>query len=683
MSTNVNNSVLISSNLRVYGGNEQTTPVPNEGTTVQMGETSRIVRPDAQTAQTLGPGEQPFPNAINPNTTTDVTARLGVPNASEQPQPIESRTVVAANQARAQPKSFKFTFKQLLVICDGDYNVGEIALDKNGKLTKINNHVTMGFLNKTVTSPADNARLRQQVYDCIVDRFGDDLDQDAKDKLKDILFGEGRSAQSLSRDELKCLLVGGLRNGLLRDDLNALKDGMAEIRNFKLGRWEESATWQSSRDELIGKGWADPSNDQIRSRYLLHMKNVIKGLDTVSGQEVRGPGDGMIASAISKKVNLDSVCAVSVNAKRDVVRNVLRPLADELKGQFADTPYGQKSIVDLRNRIRSVRLECEKFVDREGALKPVLDNERQMFKNMCIYKDDFAALVTAAGEQTDAQDVSDADKLKADFCDKLLKLTGDFCNSRFDRMDGPHTNPATALEANGNPKAKTYLRQSFYSFDFQGKKNTRGTNFCFMNSVINSVLASNNAKAKGKLAEMFTPDGFKLYDGNGELREHTYFNPALSKDGNISFYEQSLNNHFKLLKGQQYNYSAGESQDAAKALGMREVDQEHKFSFVVPTDEEGKEITDPQVLKERQKAYVDELNGHLRSGRFAVLNEGSHFVAITGVELLKNGLVKMSIVDDRADVFGKFEYDRMYTFDQFKNYSAQIDVLSWPDTEGK
>ena len=329
MASTVNNNILISGNPQVYGGNEQTTPVPNEGVPVQMGDTARVVKPDTQTTPSVGQGGQPFPNAVDPNVTANATAQLGVPNASEQPQPIESRTVVAANQARAQPKSYKFTYKQLLDICYGDYNVGEIALDKNGKLKKINNHVTMGFLNKTVTSPADNARLRQQVYDCIVDRFGANLDQDAKDKLKDILFGEGRSAQSLSRDELKCLLVCGLRDGLLHDDLNALKYGMAEIRNFKLGRWEESATWQSSRDELIGDGLANPPNDQIRSQYLMHMQSVIKGLDTMKVQNVRGPGDGMIASASSKKVNLDNVCAVSVNAKRDVVRNVLRPLADE------------------------------------------------------------------------------------------------------------------------------------------------------------------------------------------------------------------------------------------------------------------------------------------------------------------------------------------------------------------
>lgn len=701
MATNVNGNIPIPGNTQVYTGNEQETTVPGGSTTIQMGDASHVVAPDTQTPQPLGQGGQPFPNTVDPNVTANATTQLGVPNTPAQPQPIENRTVADANQtgatnqttaagqAKAPPKSYKFTFKQLNDICNGEYNVGEVALDKNGKLTKINNHVNMGFLNKTVTSPADNARLRQQVYDCIVDRFDANLAQDVKDaltnNLKDILFGEGRSTQSLSRDELGYLLRAGIEHEFLLSNPDALKAKMSEIRNFKLGRWEESATWQSSKDELFLERNSDPSNDRIRSRYLLHMRRMIKGLDTVNGQEVRGPGDGMIASAISKKVNFDNVCAVSVNAKRDVVRNVLRPFADELKGQFADSPYGLKDVVSLRHHLR-VRLVALDGMSLE-AVEPTLNASRNFefgkYGNASIYKDDFAALMSAAVEQVDAQDVSDADKLKKAFCNKLMELTENFCKSRLDRLNGPNTNPAKALQANANPKSKTktYLRQCFYSFDHQGKKNTRGTNFCFMNSVINSVLASNNKKAQEKLAGMFTENGLKLYDNNGELQEHKYDNPALSKDGNVSFYEQSLNNHFKLLNGQQYDYSAGNSFDAAKALGMREVEQEHKFAFAIPMDDNGM-ITDPHVLKERQKAYVDELNGHIRSGKFAVQADGNHFVAVKGVELLKNGLVKVSIVDDRADFSGKFEYDRMYTFAQFQAFSAQIDVLSWPDTEG-
>ena len=653
--------------------------VSETGNQVQLGETTHTVATNPQATQNIAPGGQPFPSSVDTNVTTNVTTQLGVQNTPVQPQPIENRTVAAAGQTTAagqanapRPKAYKFTFAQLKAICNGDYNVGEVALDKNGKLTKVNNHVTMSFLNKTVMSPAANARLRQQICDCIVDQFFANLAQDVKDaltnNLKDILLGEGRDSQSLSRDELKYLLHSGLEGGLLHENLGALKSGLAEIRNFKQGHWEGSATWQSSKDELIGEGNADPSNDRIRSRYLLHMRSMIKGLDTVEGQQVRDPGEGMIVSAALKQGNLSNVCAVSVNAKRDVVRNALRPFAEELKRQlFADAPNGQKSVVGLRRHVHVNELTFG------GVPEDILNNavnrdlrlDSETFGGVCIYKDDFAALVTAAVEQVNVQDVSNEDRLKSNFCEKLMELLKNFAKSRLDRLNGPHTNPAKAL------RAKTYLRQSFYSYDKGGKKTTVGTNFCFMNSVINSVLASNNAKAKAKLAEIFTENGFKLYNNNGRRQMHTIDNGLLSKDGNISFYEQSLNQHFKLVKGQNYDYSAGDNADAEKVLGMRKVN--------LP-EQEGVAYGDPSKYKANLTTFLNTLNGHLRSGRFVTYCDGSHFVAVKGIELLKNGAVKMSIVDDRANEKGKYEYDRTFMPSEFYNMCANLsfDVLEWP-----
>lgn len=666
--------------------NEQPTGVQGTGVPAQIGETSHTVatNPQTQTSQSVGQGGQPFPSSVDTNVTTNVTTQLGVQNTPVQPQPIENRTVAAAGQTTAadqanapRPKAYKFTFAQLEAICDGEYNVGEVALDKNGKLTKINNHVTMSFLNKTVMSPADNARLRQQIYDCIVDQFDadqldGDLAQDVKDaltnNLKDILFGEGRDSQSLSRDELGYLLRIGIKSDFLLNNPDVLKDKMAEIRNFKQGRWEESATWQSSKEALILERNSNPSNDRIRSRYLQTMQSMIKGLDTVDRQQVRDPGEGMIVSAALKQGNLSNVCAVSVNAKRDVVRNALRPFADELKRQlFADAPNGLKSVVGLRRHVHVNELTFG------GVPEDILNNavnrdlrlDSETFGGVCIYKDDFAALVTAAVEQVNVQDVSNEDRLKSNFCEKLMELLKNFAKSRLDRLNGPHTNPAKALQA------KTYLRQSFYSYDKGGKKTTVGTNFCFMNSVINSVLASNNAKAKAKLAEIFTENGFKLYNNNGRRQMHTIDNGLLSKDGNISFYEQSLNQHFKQVKGKQYDYSAGDNADAEKVLGMRKVN--------LP-EQEGVAYGDPSKYKANFTTFLNTLNGHLRSGRFVTYCDGSHFVAVKGIELLKNGAVKMSIVDDRANEKGKYEYDRTFMPSEFYNMCANLsfDVLEWP-----
>lgn len=229
-------------------------------------------------------------------------------------------------------------------------------------------------------------------------------------------------------------------------------------------------------------------------------------------------------------------------------QNAKDTLKDNLLGE---SRASQLDVADMLYEISKMAMmengELESY--QEAKLRFDLRNGRKTYGNICIYKDDFAALATVAGKLVAAQDVSDVDELKRKFCGTLADRMAFFAKSRLGRIDGPHTNPAKALEENKKPEArtKTYLRQCFYSCDTDKGKFTGGTTFCFMNSVVNSVLASNNENAKKKLAGMFTESGFKLYDNNGTLQEHTYANPGLSKDGNISLYEQSLNNHFKLL----------------------------------------------------------------------------------------------------------------------------------------
>ena len=605
---------------------------------VRLGSNEHTVAPGKGTSQPVTQAAA-FPQKADAGTIANAKAKLGV---KSPPKP---------------KKSYAFTYKQLEEISSGDYNVGEIALNWKGKLKKINNQTGFfAYKNTTVSSSADNARLRNQIYSCIVDHqqeTGHPLSDKAKAALADILFGEGRNIQSLSRDELGCLLAG-VEAGKLDDKSRQgmLKTRLEDIRMFKTGDWEKSPTWRNAKAALPQDSAND--NEAIKASYLSRMKDLIKGLKT-------DPGNAIVSQ-------------VSANAKQDAMRNSLRDsfrgigLADE-KGHSSFNQDGLANVAGLLAKLKKTAGDLIK----DSGFKP--DGK------ICIHRDDFEAIVNAA--VVNAKNPGQA-------YGQVAWGLENFVAGRVRRRDSAQTNPALALEANSVPNAKkTYIRQSDYKKDINGVSKAHGSNFCFFNSVINAVLANGKPEAQDKLKGLFNKQGFTLHDKKGEKSSYKYGGGDMSHDGSLSYYEQALNMHFKKFNGANYNYSAGHPEDAAKALGMKVVipSTTDRFLFGVQETHDREPGKDPKTIftsKDVEPAYVGELKENIKAGNFVTMfvsdfPNDSHFVAVKGIELLKNGSVKVSVVDDRPHG-GSYEYDRTLTFNEFHSCvgSSGITVLEWP-----
>ena len=588
---------------------------------IQLGNDSHVVTPGAQETQPAGQGGQAFPTTLDPNATANASAQLNVSTGATQTQPIQNRTVAPAGQKKAPPpKSYNFTFKQLDDISKGKYNVGEIALDKKGKLTKINNHVHYTDKNNVVTTPQDNTRLRRQVYDCIMDKYK--FKGEAKSALEKLLFAEGRASLSLGRDELR-LILKGAEDGRLASDYDGLIADLSDIRAFKTGDMD------------------DP-NDASK----MNERGLIKGLKTDFENNV--------------------VRQVSKNAKFDIAYS----LVDNEQTGFNFTD-GMGSATGLLNAV------YQKTTDGLGKLYTLAPNRIDVDNRLQVYRKDVLNLASREMARLVMENCP-TESLRTALADRLMPQIVNYCKERLDRRNPVHANPGAILKHNSeNPEAKMYIRQTFNNCDRGGKPERLGSQFCFFNSVFNAVIASNNKNAHDKLAGMFDEGGFTLSDNDRKSHTYSYDDPNLPGTGSYSLYEEAMNAHFKLVKGPKYNYGGGEPRDAGRVLGMVEVDAEGVSKYAFPDGADG------QNEAELQRNCVNELNEHIQNGKFVIYGTGDHFVAIKGLELLENGSVKMSVVDDTANANYMFEYDKILAKDQFKRVCENLSftVLEFPPAE--
>ena len=100
------------------------------------------------------------------------------------------------------------------LVMDSTYNRGELRLNSKGKLETINSHVTMTWQNHEVTSREENARVRSAIYNFIVGHMAEtnhsgnaNAIQKFLDAVRESLFADGVAGESLSRDEVRFLLL--------------------------------------------------------------------------------------------------------------------------------------------------------------------------------------------------------------------------------------------------------------------------------------------------------------------------------------------------------------------------------------------------------------------------------------------------------------------------------------------
>lgn len=634
----------------IHTETDPSTAVPGTSVSVQLGGNTHVVAPNTRETQSVGQGGTSFPSTLNQDVTANASMRLGMPTATSQNQPVGSRKVGAAEQAEVPEKSYKFTFRQLDDIAKGTYNVGEVVLGKGGVLMKANNHVHRTKKNTVITSPQENARLRQQVFDCIADQYR--LGGGEKEILKGILLDGGRASLSLSRDELGRLLKG-VKDGQLGNGIDDLKADLDDIRKFKIGDWVNTRAWQGmqanyqkSKDQIIevkvDGAPADILQSALRADFMRKMRDggLIKGLQT--------------------DIDNDVVREVSENAKFDFARS----LVDNEQVRYNNGGMG------FARRLLESLFRATRQPGQYGNQK--IDNRLQ------IYRGDVLNLVHASmpvlnNKVRDGRFISWEERAKS-FANELLKKVEDFCETRLARRDPDYANPGKILENNAKPDGrKMYIRQTFNRCDIDGKPGELGSQFCFFNSVVNAVMAGGRPEDQAKLSEMFTKQGFTLRDRDGNPHTYAYDSQALPRGGNYSLYEETLNEHFKLIKDERYYYSAGDASDAAIALGMNGVEWSGQSEYAYPGEGENRSE------EVRQRACVNDLNKFINDGKFVTYCEDGHYVAVKGLELADDGSVKLSIVDDRADRNGRYEYEKTYAKDHFKVLCMTLafSVLEW------
>lgn len=288
MMSNVNN-------VKVQGGNSFEEK-SSKGGKIQIGGKNVGVNA-ANRAQNININDINF-GRDNPD--LDISRQdLGL-GANERPQ--ERVNVLNVNQAKQDvaneasdedknfvPASMGFDFKALKKISDGRHNVGELVINGDGSLGKINNHVGFFSYKNTVrTTPEQNLDVRRRVYYCLKMEYqGKPGSQALLERACRLLLNKGDRESSLSRDEVN-FLVGMLKNekGL---SWKYSESNYKDLHDYKMGR---------------------PVSEPLVAAF-------VKGLN---------PGHADSERAIAR--------SVSVNARQDLVKSVLSEIKDFFRGLF-------------------------------------------------------------------------------------------------------------------------------------------------------------------------------------------------------------------------------------------------------------------------------------------------------------------------------------------------------------
>ena len=206
------------------------------------------------------------------------------------------------------------TLNHFRAISNGTHNVGQIMLDGDG-LQKINNHVWQTGKNNVLSSPEDNRKVRQALYDAFENSSAFSEKKEMLNDIKTILLGGGNGSRSLSRDFVKQLFR-------TVDDPNTQGANLIDKMNFvskSLGERKVSVVAKNNGLVTSSKGaayevYASEKMDIYASKGQAGFQ-AIKDIIDSTGPEHLAPQDKEPLYTAVKKIK-ESLCDMIMNDKR-------------------------------------------------------------------------------------------------------------------------------------------------------------------------------------------------------------------------------------------------------------------------------------------------------------------------------------------------------------------------------
>lgn len=166
-----------------------------------------------------------------------------------------------------------FTFAELESKVNGKYNRGELRLDADGKLHRLNNHVWTQLFNNKTTDYQANINVREAIYNSISARFGgsEGVSQYLK-VAQEALIGIGNIDKPISRDEVRAI-IAQLKAVEGKDAQNAekaLSDANRELKSAqdRLARYEDMLPGMKPSEEL------GPADIEEERRNVTRLENL-------------------------------------------------------------------------------------------------------------------------------------------------------------------------------------------------------------------------------------------------------------------------------------------------------------------------------------------------------------------------------------------------------------------------
>lgn len=382
--------------------------------------------------------------------------QIDMSNVSEADVPAEER-VLPKDLEGGDPT---FSFAKLDEITSGDFNVGELKINADGSLDKINNHVR-GFRwkNKVKLTPEQNLEVRKQTWKCLEmtckdpDRLNEFPGRMKLETVKKLLLNERDRTVALSRDEVH-FLIAMLKTGNPASPYTAAN--FKKLHEFKIGKEANAREVQT-----FIKGLAEGNSDT--------QKRVAR--------------------------------SVSANAQQSIVSFVLNEIKNFFHGLFGGRTFVRCDKVEsgLKNEFGSTgNLKKRENYDvfAKNSLDVVLESvarKYQLPENMRLERN-----VPIRNQDNDDPNHFHVN-VKREVCNLVQREISD-------QVYG--LNPYRVLEGNGSVR----MRQ------------TPGSRVYGVVSMINAVCQSGDENAIRILKERFTEDGCTLLDKDGNPVVYKYEN---------------------------------------------------------------------------------------------------------------------------------------------------------------
>lgn len=181
--------------------------------------------------------------------------------------------------------ALNFTYDQLKKKVNGEKNVGELKFGSDGKLHRVNNHVTFTSWNKTVLTGEENFEARSVIWKLIDSRWSSDR-SDVRllmlNEVRELLLGNDVAYAPVSRDEVR-LIIGMLETGTA--SAQAMSDIVMIVRQIKKTGGENVAAllqkggFPEDHVSRFVKGWDLSPVARNRSDNFIHWADRANALE--------------------------------------------------------------------------------------------------------------------------------------------------------------------------------------------------------------------------------------------------------------------------------------------------------------------------------------------------------------------------------------------------------------------